>query len=120
MNIFADHCVPGFLIEILRQNEFRVERAIEAGLHKSSDEKIFDYALANSQILLTLDHDFANILRFNILDSNGVIIFEIEGLSKETIKKRILCFFQNISSKNIRGTLFIVNLNGKISAWPKK
>ena len=119
MKIFADNCVHSGAVTALGQARFDVERAIENGFENSSDEEIFDYILKNSKILLTFDRDFGNVLRFNIRDSKGVIIFYIENLWKETIIQRVLNFFSKFKERNLRSKLFIIDISGRIRIWPK-
>jgi len=118
MKIFADHCVANFFVEALRNQGFSVERAYEAKLHRSSDEQIFAHAQSHSQVLVSFDRDFANILRFDIPRSHGIAIFEIEGLSRETIAERMVAFFKSPDLKKIKGKIKIVHRSGKISCWP--
>ena len=119
MRIFTDHCVYTDIVESLRHAGFTVERAIQANLHQSSDEDIFNYALKTSQVLLTFDQDFTNIFRFDIRKSAGVVVFHIKkGISKETIIERVVNFFSGVKSKDLVGTLFIVDFAGRIRSWP--
>lgn len=119
MEIFADSCVHSEVVETLRQAGFKVERAIERKLEQSSDEEVFNYVLKTSKVLLTFDHDFGNILRFNIRRSPGVVIFYIENLSRKTITQRVLDFFSQFKEKNLKGKLCIIDVSGQIRIWPK-
>jgi len=119
MRIFADHCVHTDLVESLRENRFEVERAIEVGLDRASDEEIFNHAFKKSQILLTFDKDFGNIIQFDIKNSAGIVLVYTEGMSKEFIIERVVNFFQGIKPKSFQGTLFIVEAD-RIRIWPHK
>ena len=119
MAIFADSCVHREVVQALRNKGFKVERAIEVGLANSSDEKIFNYILRTSKVLLTFDHDFGNILRFDIKSSSGVTIFYIDDLGREIITQRILNFFSRFKGKDLRGKLFIIDISGRVRVWPK-
>jgi predicted nuclease of predicted toxin-antitoxin system len=123
MEIFADHCVHTEVVEALREFGFKVERAGEVGLEASSDEEVFDYIIKTSQVLLTFDRGFGNILRFNIRRSAGVVIFHLEAyrrrLSREVIIKRVIGFFSRIKQRNLKGRLFVVDIFGRIRIWPK-
>lgn len=118
MRIFADHCVHTEVIESLRQRGFKIERAIEVNLEKSSDEEIFNYILETSQILLTFDKDFGNIIRFDIKNSAGVVIVYTEGILRDIVIKRVIKFFQRIKEKELKSTLFIIEPE-KIRIWHK-
>ena len=118
MRIFADHCVHTDVVKALCQIGIKVERACEIGLEKSSDEEIFNYILKTSQILLTFDKDFGNIIRFNIRNSAGIVVVCTERMSREIIIERIVSFFQSIKAKDLKGTLFLIKPEG-IRIWPK-
>ena len=108
MRIFADHCVHTDIVEALRKIGVEVERAIEKGLEKSPDEEIFNYILKTSQIFLTFDKDFGNIIRFDIKNSKGVVIVYTEKMMNPQIIKTVINFFQKIKEKDLKGKLFIV------------
>lgn len=119
VKIFADHCVGKFFVEPLRQLGADVLTASEAGMERATDEEVFNYALAEKRILINFDRHFINIARFNIKAGAGVVIFEIERLSKETIKKRIVGFFADKTAAYFKGCIFVVDLAGEINVWPK-
>jgi len=120
MKIFADNCVHKDVISTLRKAGFKIERAVEKEFASSSDEEIFNYILKTSQILLTFDHDFGNILKFNIRKSQGVVIFRIKNLRKETIAQRVLNFFSRYKEKDLKSRLFIIDVSGRIRRWPSR
>jgi len=120
MKIFADQCIHADVIKALREEDFKVETAAEVGMSKSSDEEIFNYALENSQVLLTFDHDFGNILRFDIEQSQGVVIFYLdERLSRETIESRAVKFFSEFEEDDLKGKLLTISAAGQVRVWPK-
>jgi hypothetical protein len=119
MKIFADHCVHNDVVEMLRSFGFRVQKASEVNLEKSSDEEIFNYPVKTKQVLLTFDKDFGNIIRFNIRKSAGVVIFYIKrGMKKQTILQRVAKFFSR--PRKFKGTLFVIDEAGRIKTWPRK
>lgn len=119
LTIFADHCVGRFFIEPLRQSGNDVLRASDIGMDRAADAEIFEYALAEKRILISFDRDFINIVRFNVKAAAGIVIFEIDRLSKETIQKRIINFFQSNSATRLKGRLFVIDLGGSVNVWPK-
>ncbi|MDA2922863.1 DUF5615 family PIN-like protein [Patescibacteria group bacterium AH-259-L07] len=118
MKIFADHCIHTDVVQALRDKGFNVERAIDAGLEKSPDEKIFNYAIKTSRILLTFDRDFGNIIRFNIKRSAGIVIISVEKMSWKMIIKQTVNFFQKNKEKNLAGTIYIIEPK-RVRIWPK-
>lgn len=118
MRVFADQCVHTDVVEALRKMEVEVERAIDKELEEAPDEEIFKYILKTSQILLTFDRDFGNIIRFDIESSRGVVVIYIERMSRARIIERTVKFFKEIEENELRGKLFIVEPE-RIRAWPK-
>ena len=117
MIIFADHCVHTDVVEALIQNGIQVERVIERGLAKATDEEIFNYILKNSRILLTFDKDFGNIVRFDIKSSKGVVIAYIEAMSKKEIIDKVTDFFRRFDKEKLKNRLFIIEPK-RIRTWP--
>lgn len=118
MKIFADHCVHTDVIDALRKLGVELQTAKEVGLAFSSDEKIFNFVLKSSQILLTFDKHFGNILRFDIRKLAGVVIVYIDEMPKQMIPERIVEFFKSIKESELRGKLFIIEPT-RIRIWPK-
>ena len=50
---------------------------LEEGLSGRSDRTIFDAAAREGRVLITLDHDFGNLIRFPPPDETGTIILEM-------------------------------------------
>lgn len=116
MRIFADNCIHTDIIRALISAGFEVERAIDKGLADASDREIFKHIIKSSQILLTFDKDFGNIIRFNIEDSKGVVIIYVENMNRKEIIYRVVNFFQNITERKLKGSLFIIEPQ-RIRIW---
>jgi predicted nuclease of predicted toxin-antitoxin system len=108
VKIFADHCIHIDLIEALRVAGSEVIRALEVSLASAPDEKIFAYAQRNRLVLLTFDKDFGDIRHFAVDESYGVVIVEVERMSKDLIIKRVVDFFKKATAKDLQGGLFII------------
>ncbi|GEM_PF-1222816 len=119
VKVFADHCVGGFFANPLRELGIDVLTAGEIKMHRATDERIFEYAANEKRVLLSFDRDFINIARFNIKSGAGVVVFEIDRLNRETIKKRIADFFTGKLAAYFKGRIFVVTLAGKINVWPR-
>lgn len=72
------------------------------------DEEIFAYAQRSQLVLLSFDRDFGDIRHFAIDKSSGVVIVEIERMSKELVAQRTVDFFKRATVKDLRGGLFII------------
>ena len=118
MRLFADHCVPTDVVVALRTLGCQVERAYDVGLDRASDAEIFAYARQHRRILLTTDRDFGNIVRFAISTSPGVVILELEEVSRTTLVKRVQGFFRAVRPSSLRGRLTLLEPT-RIRIWPK-
>ncbi len=77
-------------------------------LATAPDEEIFDYSQRNRLTLLTFDRDFGDIRHFAIDESYGVVIVEIERMSKSLVIEKTLEFFKETTAKELKGGLFII------------
>ena len=59
-----------------------VHTVFDEDLSGAPDEEIFEACIREERTLITLDHDFGNILRFAYQDSPGIAILE-KGSSSE-------------------------------------
>jgi predicted nuclease of predicted toxin-antitoxin system len=106
------------LIIALRNQGLLIETASEAGLARADDEAIFAHVKRTAQILLTADKDFGNIVRFDFKAMRGVVLIDVDRMSRETILRRTLAFFSGVSERRLHGTLWIVGIRG-LKTWPK-
>lgn len=60
--------------------------AAEAGLSGEPDGRIREYAIATGRVLVTLDGDFANLLRFPTCGTPGVIRLRVHPPTEEAIR----------------------------------
>ena len=116
MIILTGQCINKDTILALKSN-FEVITTSDIGLRTAADSKIFDYAVTHKYVLLTFDKDFGNILRFDIKNSQGIVIIYIEDLPKEKIIKHTLHFFEKFDESHLKGKLFIVDRN-RVRIWP--
>lgn len=56
--LYADECVKGRLVTILRNRKIDVVTADDQGLRGATDETNFARAIALGRVILTEDHDF--------------------------------------------------------------
>jgi len=119
MRVLADHDVPTDVVQALRHQGLRVQRAYEVGLERASDEALFEYAQKTAQVLLTFDHDFGNIARFPPERSAGIVLVMINGLSKDAIVKRVCQFFAGTRASRLRRKLFFIDRT-EIRLWSKR
>jgi len=81
----------------------------EAGLSGGTDEQVLRFAVENGRVLVTLDADFANVMRFPPGQTLSVIRLKAHPATEERIRQaihRALLYLQNI---DIAGRLAVVD-----------
>jgi predicted nuclease of predicted toxin-antitoxin system len=77
----------------------------------ATDERVLQAANAEGRILVTLDHDFANVLRFPPEETAGVPVINPPGrVSTELLRQLVLGLLQALATKRLSGKLWIVEL----------
>ena len=89
MRLLLDENLSPQQAAILREQGHDAVAAVGAGLSGQPDEKIREFAIAENRVLLTLDSDFANMLRFPTRGTAGVIRLKIHPPTEEAIRDQI-------------------------------
>lgn len=63
--------------ELLAAEGHEIATVREQGLAGATDETLFNACQSEGRVLLTLDHDFGQVLRFPFRKSGGVVILEL-------------------------------------------
>jgi predicted nuclease of predicted toxin-antitoxin system len=85
-----------------------VIHALDIGLGGCSDQMIFDWAQANSAIVVTFDEDFADLRAFP-LQHFGVIRLRVWPTTIEETRDALERLFAQASDADLRGALTIVD-----------
>ena len=64
MKLLLDENLSPAQAKPLREMGFDVVCVVEAGMGGAPDERVWEVAAASGRVLVTLDRDFANLLRF--------------------------------------------------------
>lgn len=70
---FADHCVPTSIIRGLQENQFTVFRLRDYLPTESPDEVVIAKAQELSSVLVSLDGDFSDIVRYPPYQYKGIL-----------------------------------------------
>jgi len=92
---------------ILRGQGYDAVAVIEIGLSGEPDEKIRAFAIENGRVLITLDADFANILRFPPAGTPGVIRLKIHPPTEDAIREQIQRTLQILKNISLVGCLAV-------------
>lgn len=78
------------------------------GLAGASDERIFEAATGEARVLVTLDLDFANPLRFPPADSAGVVVVRVPRPLLASIVDTLRAALPRLEQEVLAGRLWIV------------
>ena len=96
-------------LDLLRRAGHDVVTVRDEGLAGAPDEEIFSVVVSESRALITLDYDFAQILRFPPHSSAGIVVLELEGrASLEALLDRLRALLTNLDSHSVAGRLWII------------
>jgi predicted nuclease of predicted toxin-antitoxin system len=108
VKLFFDENISPLHARKLRGDGYDAVAVVEAGLSGASDERILDFAVKEDRILVTLDADFANVLRFPAEHTPGLVRLRLHPPTEEAIRdtlRKTLLLLKNIE---LRGRLAIV------------
>jgi predicted nuclease of predicted toxin-antitoxin system len=100
-NLSAQHAA------ILREHGYDAVAVTEAGLSGEPDETVRAFAIETGRVLVTLDADFANILRFPPAGTPGVIRLKIHPPTEEAIREQIQRTLQILKDTSLVGCLAV-------------
>ena len=89
MKLLPDENLSPHQAATLREPGHDAIAVTEAGPSGEPDEKVRAFAIESGRILLTLDADFGNILRFPPAGTPGVIRLKIHPPTEEAIREKI-------------------------------
>ncbi len=82
---------------------------VEIGLSGADDEDVRAAAIAQDRVLLTLDADFANVLRYPPAETPGVVRFRIHPATEEAIDEMLRRSIPRIAGIITSGKLVVVD-----------
>ncbi|MBY0505728.1 MAG: DUF5615 family PIN-like protein [Bryobacteraceae bacterium] len=87
------------------------ETVLQEQLSGASDEILYETCILEERSLLTLDIDFADVLRFPPLRTAGIAVLRLpKDPSLRMLEKLVISLLQTLSSQSIRGRLWIVEI----------
>jgi len=82
---------------------------LEIGLSGAGDEEVRNTAIADERVLLTLDADFANVVRYPPEATLGVVRLRIHPATEDAIDEMLKRAIPSVVEANIRGKLVVVD-----------
>ena len=109
MNLKLDENFGTRLQELFRQAGHDVHTVRDESLQGVTDETVLSACASEQRCLITLDLDFANVLRFPPTKTAGIVVFRLPSsttlLALENLARRFLSASQR---HDVRQTLWIV------------
>jgi len=106
--LLADENIPIEFIETLSKEGYDIKR-VSLG---SKDKQIFELAISEDRVLLTLDKHFLNKLKFPPKESLGIILISINPPLIDSLYFSLSKLFNKIDSSKFKGRLFILSSSG--------
>jgi len=95
--------------ELLRAVGHDVATVRAQGLGGTTDENLFAVCARERRVLITLDHDFGQVLRFPPEQSAGIVILETAPRAQaDTILARVRDFIGAVRERTLGSELWIV------------
>jgi predicted nuclease of predicted toxin-antitoxin system len=96
------------LIPLLAEEGHDVDCVRDEGLSGKPDEAIYDVCRSVGRILVTLDLDFTNPLRFPPAPTEGIIVVRPLRPTLPMIRSTLASALQELRSNSLKGKLWIV------------
>lgn len=109
MNFKLDENVGRRGVELLRSAGHDVVTVRDQGLQGADDEAVFKVCCAEGRALITLDHDFGQVMRFPPEVSHGLVILELPSrASLQALLDRLRDFLAVLDAGPLGNELWIV------------
>ena len=107
---FADHCVPTVVVDELQQVGYKVLVLKDHLPTASPDEIVIDEAGRFEAVLISLNGDFADIVRFPPSNYHGIIGLQVKNRPRliPHIMSRLLDFLASQERSDLTGKLILV------------
>lgn len=81
----------------------------EENLSGTTDDRLLLEAVGESRVLVTMDHDFGNVLLYPPQQTSGIVVLNPHGrTSREGLRLLVETLLVGVEQKAIRGKLWIV------------
>lgn len=94
---------------LLRAAGHDVETVRDEGLCGTADEELFEVCRKEGRALITLDHDFGQVLRFPPERSHGIVVLELPTrATPDSLMARLRDFLELLATRPLGAELWIV------------
>jgi predicted nuclease of predicted toxin-antitoxin system len=104
-----DENIGASAAEFLRGEGHDVSTVLAQGLSGASDAALFEVCCAERRVLITLDHDFGQTLRFDPRRSAGIVVLELGARPGRTaLANRLRELCATLKTETLANELWIV------------
>ncbi len=109
LEFFADHCIPRSVVRAFEEKGFHVAILGDHLPTNAADEEVIAKAQELACVLITMDGDFADLVRFPPENYAGIIALQVKNHPQvfSQILDRLLAFLAE-STEHVSGRLIIV------------
>jgi len=109
VKLFLDENLSPQHASELRSKGFDACAAAEVGLSGATDEQILQFAIEGGRILVTLDADFANVIRFPPERTLGVVRLKVRPPTEQRVREAIQRAMSLLQNMDLTGCLAVVD-----------
>lgn len=109
MKLFLDENLSTQHAAELRAHGHDAVAVVEAGLAGATDEQVLRFAVENERVLVTLDADFANVMRFPPEGTCGVVRLKVHPPTEDRILQTIYRALVFLKDLNVNGRLVVID-----------
>ncbi|MCA1718830.1 MAG: DUF5615 family PIN-like protein [Actinobacteria bacterium] len=117
MKIKLDENLGNRAIELFREAGHEVVTVSEQNFGGATDDELIEACRTEGRVLLTLDLDFSNVLRFPPERYAGIAVLRVpHPIDLDTIRERVRVFLKAAPQEELSGRLWIVE-QGRIREY---
>jgi predicted nuclease of predicted toxin-antitoxin system len=107
----ADENLHPDIVARLRVEGFDASTVLEESLSGADDDTLFRVAAGEGRILLTLDLDFANPVRFPTSGTPGILVLRVPRTSRALVLQAVEVALKFLEQESPAGRLWIVEVD---------
>lgn len=108
MRLKLDENIDARLVGVLRQAGHEATTVREQGLHGTEDPALYDHCHSEGYVLVTLDLDFSNVIRYPPEPTPGLVVLRGPDDLFPTVKILIQTLLAGLTRETPAGHLWIV------------
>lgn len=112
MKIIADENVFEPILDFLKNEGHEVINVRANGLSGISDDKIYNLAVTQQLVIVTMDKDFSRMIRFPPERCGGIIVVKLYRMTVEKTTELFKHYFKTLDLGKINRKLVIITPEG--------